>query len=137
MTFMTTELTASAPAEILKTDVLGRVRVRKERREEILDQFEKSGMAGRPFAKMIGVNYQTFASWIQKRQKARGDYQRLRRRKKIPALTFAEAVVEPSPKVGLTIELPGGARVKIESAEQMELLCRFLARVDKKDEQRC
>ena len=45
---MTTELAETVPAEILKTDVLGRVRVRKERREQILDEFEKSGMAGKP-----------------------------------------------------------------------------------------
>ena len=134
---MSTELAETALAEILKTDVLGRVRVRKERREQILDEFERSGMAGKPFAKMIGVNYQTFASWIQKRRKARGQYPCLRRRKKVSALKFVEAVVEPSAKVRMTVDLLGGARVKIESAEQMELLCRILASVDKKSERPC
>ncbi len=132
---MTTALTES---EILKADVLGRVSVRKEGRERILDEFEKSGMMGVPFAQMIGVNYQTFASWIQKRRKARGHYQRLvGRRKKVPTAKFVEAVVESPLKAMLTMELPGGARVKIESVEQMELMCLFLARLDKKGVQRC
>jgi transposase len=37
-------------------------------REAPLDEFERSGMMGRPFAKLLGVNYPTFASWIQKRR---------------------------------------------------------------------
>ena len=99
---------------VLKTDVLGRVRVKTERREAILDEFEKSGVAGAPFAKMIGVNYQTFASWAQKRRKARGQYPCLPAVKKTHRLKFMEAVVaaEPSGEIRrgeLTIELPGGA----------------------------
>jgi transposase len=125
--------------EILKTDVLGRVRMSVQRREAILDEFEKSGVAGAPFAKMIGVNYQTFASWIQKRRKARGQYRCLPAVKKAPALKFAEVVVaaESSGKTTLTVELPGGARVKVESPEQMELMCRLLTRLDKKETRIC
>jgi len=37
-------------ALILKTDVLGRVRMPKDRREAILDAFERSGMSGQAFA---------------------------------------------------------------------------------------
>jgi transposase len=59
---------------ILKRDVLGRVTFTKEQREALLDEFERSGLKGKPFAKLVGVNYQSFASWIQKRRRARGDY---------------------------------------------------------------
>lgn len=59
---------------MLKTDVLGRVRVKHEHREQILDDFERSGMSGRAYAKLHGIHHQTFASWIQKRRRARGDY---------------------------------------------------------------
>ena len=58
----------------LKRDVLGRVTLPAAQREALLDEFERSGMMGRPFAKLLGINYPTFASWIQKRRRARGDY---------------------------------------------------------------
>lgn len=49
---------ASTPGdetELLKTDVLGRARMPPEKREAILDEFERSGMSGLAFAKQIGV----------------------------------------------------------------------------------
>ena len=46
---------------VLKTDVLGRVKTPPERREALLDEFEKSGMSGVKFAQFIGVKYQTWA----------------------------------------------------------------------------
>jgi hypothetical protein len=52
----TTELMAAEP--LLKTDVLGRVRTPVERREMLLDEFEKSGLSGKKFAAMTGVSYQ-------------------------------------------------------------------------------
>jgi hypothetical protein len=60
--------------EFLKTDVLGRVRVRPEQREKMLDAFEASAMTGQAFAIHHGIKVQTFASWIQKRRRKRGDY---------------------------------------------------------------
>jgi len=41
-------------AEVLKTDTRGRVRVPVERREALLDEFEKSGMSGAKFARLAG-----------------------------------------------------------------------------------
>lgn len=62
------------PAPPLKRDVLGRVTLPATQREALLDEFERSGMKGLPFAQLVGIHYQTFASWIQKRRRARGDY---------------------------------------------------------------
>ena len=59
---------------VLKTDVLGRVKIAKGHREALLDAFERAGISGKAFARHHGVNYQTFASWIQKRRKERGSY---------------------------------------------------------------
>jgi hypothetical protein len=67
-------MTTLPASMILKRDALGRVTVTPARRAELLDEFERSGMKGVPFAKLVGVNYQTFASWIQKRRRERGDY---------------------------------------------------------------
>jgi hypothetical protein len=52
------------PEELLKSDVLGRVRTPVDRREALLDEFERSGLTGQKFAALVGVKYQTFASWI-------------------------------------------------------------------------
>jgi hypothetical protein len=45
------------PSEICKRDCLGRVTVSAQQRESILDAFERSGLKGKPFAKLVGVNY--------------------------------------------------------------------------------
>jgi DNA-binding transcriptional regulator YiaG len=36
----------------------------------LLAEFERSGVSGKKFAALVGVNYQTFASWRQQRKKA-------------------------------------------------------------------
>ena len=56
---------------ILKTDGLGRVRTPRERREQLLDEFERSGMSGVKFAEFVGLKYQTFATWWLQRRRQR------------------------------------------------------------------
>jgi hypothetical protein len=58
---------------VIKADVLGRVRTSRERREQLLDEFEKSGLTGQKFAEVVGIKYQTFATWAQRRRRQRGD----------------------------------------------------------------
>jgi hypothetical protein len=60
--------------EVLKTDCLGRVKVSADYREAVLDEFEASALSGKAFAQKYGIKYPTFASWIQKRRRERGDY---------------------------------------------------------------
>jgi transposase-like protein len=112
--------------EILKTDKLGRVRTPPDRREAILDAFERSGMPGTRFAAQHGINYQTFASWVQKRRRDRGDYgEAAHQGPKLtgpPALALAEVFVgrsapqragEPPRSGSLRVELPGGAVLEV------------------------
>lgn len=40
---------------ILKRDVLGLVTIPKEQREALLDEFERSGLKGKPFARLVPV----------------------------------------------------------------------------------
>jgi hypothetical protein len=109
------------PSEILPTDTKGRVRVSRERREELLDEFERSGMTGAQFARTIGLKYQTFAFWRQQRQKRK------------PALTspsaqksatveWLETVIDKgsvsAPGLPLLIRLPSGAAIELASASQ-------------------
>ena len=64
--------TTLSEEEVLKSDVPGRVRMPVERREALPDEFERSGLIGQKFAVLVGVKYQIFVSWIQKRRRNRG-----------------------------------------------------------------
>jgi hypothetical protein len=59
---------------IIKTDVLGRVKTPAARREQLLDEFERSGLSGCKFAELAGIKYSTFATWGQKRRRQNGTY---------------------------------------------------------------
>jgi hypothetical protein len=56
-------------AQIFKRDAMGRVRLPRARREELLDEYERNGISGVQFAAYVGIKYSTLASWIQKRQR--------------------------------------------------------------------
>jgi len=66
--------TTEAGEEVLKTDVLGRMKTPAARREQLLDEFERSGLSGKKFTELVGVKYPTFATWAQKRRRQRGAY---------------------------------------------------------------
>ena len=65
---MTSAIRAS---DILKQDARGRVLVSAARREVLLDEFERSGSSAMRFARLAGLNYSTFANWIQARRRKR------------------------------------------------------------------
>ena len=129
--------------KILKRDALGRVTLTGEQRDHLLDEFERSGLKGRPFARLAGVNYTTFASWIQKRRHARGDYARVARGQAASggasprALSWVEAVLAAPQSAApgtcngtgaatLHLNLPGGAHVTIATPQQAALAAQLL-----------
>ena len=120
------------PDEILKTDVLGRVRTPKARREALLAEFARSGVSGKKFAALVGVNYQTFASWVQQGRRQRAEYPASA--KGAEGLRLVEAVVEAendgagagAGREVLRVELPGGARVEIGAGRQVALAAALL-----------
>lgn len=123
--------------QILKVDVIGRVWTPRGQREAVLDEFERSGMAGTKFAEHIGVKYPTFASWVQKRRRERGAAVGGLCGSGAPkALEWVEAAVETGRcrggSVVLCVDLPGGARMEIgdgaQAAMAAELLCALAAR---------
>ena len=121
------------PDELLKTDVLGRVRVKKARRDALLDEFERGGTSAQAFAKMVGIKYQTFASWVQKRRRARKQYPAAKALPSAPtaagALRLVEAIAEPAVTKGteaLIVHLPGGARVEVRDARQAGIAAELL-----------
>ena len=123
----------------LKSDTKGRVRVPVERREELLNEFEGSGISAMRFAKLAGVKYATFANWRQKRRKTRaqvpesgvggtapGERAGLSR----PVRLF-EAYAEVGRNGvtgggGLMIELLGRARVVVESPAQLRMVAELI-----------
>jgi hypothetical protein len=102
--------------EILKVDARGRVQATAERREALLDEFDRSGMSGAGFAKHYGIKYSTFAYWTQ-----------ARRRKKTPSKQTGESqflMVTADGRNrsgGLTVELPHGVTLTITTPEEARL----------------
>ena len=113
--------------ELLKVDAIGRVWASRQRREALLDEFERSGTSAAQFAALTGVKYPTFASWVQKRRRMRDTAGRTE-----APLRWMEAVAAaPAPGGGLCVHLPCGARMEIADGRQAEVaaaLLRALAR---------
>ena len=65
--------TQSAATEIVEDggqrDRRGRVNWPRERREQLLDEYERSGLSQAAFARREGVRYPTFAHWVQERRR--------------------------------------------------------------------
>lgn len=113
---------------VLKQDVLGRVKTPKARREQLLDEFERSGLPGLKFAELVGIKYQTFATWAQKRRRQRGDYAAGKISVAKKSVRWLEAVMAPRPgsvvKAGalfLVLHLPCGVRVEMSDVRQVEM----------------
>jgi hypothetical protein len=102
-------------SEILKMDARGRVQVTLERREALLDEFDRSGMSGAGFAKHYGIKYTTFAYWLQARRRKRNPSKRTGS----PFLMVAVDATNRSN--GLTVELSLGVTLKITTPEEARL----------------
>lgn len=120
---------------LIKTDALGRVRTTKEQREALLDAFEAGGLSGPDFVRVHGINYQTFATWRQKRKRERGEYEDSSADGGYEpgSFTLIEAEVpdlhaddEASEEISISstplcVELPCGALVRIRDASSIAL----------------
>jgi hypothetical protein len=60
--------TQTGTEALLKTDTLQRVRTLPVRREQLLDEFERSGLSGLKLAALAGIKCQNFAAWAAKRR---------------------------------------------------------------------
>ena len=100
--------------QILKVDEVGRVQTPPEKRRQIVEEFERSGMTGAQFARHIGVKYPTMMAWVQARKRERGEPARL------GGPQWLEAVVEQEEagSGSLSIEVPGGLRLRVGSTDQ-------------------
>jgi transposase-like protein len=95
---------------IIRCDRRGRLRYTREQREAMLEAYSGSGLSGPRFAALHGVNYQTFAGWLQRRRRAGAQGG-------LPASAALEFVEVEAPagcrQEGLRVMLPGGAELDI------------------------
>jgi hypothetical protein len=93
----------------------------------LTDEFERSGLSGKKFTALVGVKYQTFATWAKKRREQRGLAGSVAAKPKpADSVRWLEAVVEKSSHSAqshhaLVIHLPGQARMEINGADQAKL----------------
>ena len=123
---------------VLKQDVLGRVKTPRARREQLLDEFERSGLPGLKFAELAGIKYPTFATWAQKRRRQRGDDAAGKITTARKSVQWLEAVLaapsEAVVKAGtlfLVLHLPGGVRAEISDVKQIELAAALVRALQK------
>ena len=120
---MTTLMKGEA-SSIIKVDEVGRRRMPAARREQILDEFERSGLSGAKFAALAGLKYSTFAAWAHRRRKRQGGADQVPV-KQADQVRWLEALVEPkepAATAGLTLQLPGGVRLEMTQASQAGLI---------------
>lgn len=108
--------------EVIKTDVLGRMRTPAARREGLLHEFEKSGLSAKKFAELSGIKYQTLATWLQKRrQQSKSSV------KATDTVKWLEAVVEQAQNPvaqsasSVVLRLPGGAQIELADRKQIPM----------------
>ena len=116
--------------DLLRTDEKGRVRTPRERRESLLDEFERSGVSGAKFAEITGLKYSTFAAWVSQRRRARSSGAKQEAPKNAATtVRWLEALVDKSASNAtghLSLILPNGVRIEIVDATQATLAAVFL-----------
>ena len=127
--------------QIMKTDQMGRVRTPRARQEELLDEFEHSGLSGPKFAALVGLKYQTFAAWITRRRKGKQSVAPKPAQAQGDSVHWIEAMVDQalpkSPGSALVIHLPGGARTEVADGVQAALVAQLLRLLHKEQPGAC
>ena len=120
----------------LKSDRKSRVRTPRERREQLLAEFEQTGASAAMFAKIAGLRYSTFAGWVNRRRKEQAKAEE-ENRGNGALVQFVEAAVEAKVEMRagrLRIDLPGGAHAEIGSSEEVMLAAELLQTLARKAE---
>jgi hypothetical protein len=119
--------------QILKTDSLARVRASPERKRELLDEFDRSGLSGAKFAALVGVKYSTFAAWAAKRKRSHpGKATPAKVADPAAKVRWLEAVIDQAQGAAgkgssaLVIYFGSGARMEVSDARQVELAAAVL-----------
>lgn len=120
---------------LIKTDAKGRVATPPERREQLLDEFERSGLSGAEFARLVGVKYPTFATWAARRRRQRALAQAPD--KVPPRVRWLEAVVSEAKSAAgnlvspLRVRLSAGACIELTELTQVNLAAALVQALEK------
>lgn len=118
---------------LLRLDTRGRVRTGRERREMLLAEFDRSGVSGARFARMAGINYQTFCGWLHVRRRESAGKPASKRPKPVKWLEAAVTNAAPPPPAGpLRVQLPGGAWMELAAPEQLRAAAQLLRELSAK-----
>ena len=123
-----TALTSTETTSIIRTDGIGRQRTPAARREQLLDEFERSGLSGAKFAALTGIKYSTFAAWAHRRRK-RQESGLSAACKPADPVRWLEALVEPVQSAmvpGVILRLPGGVNLELTQANQASLIASLI-----------
>ena len=113
--------------ELLRLDTRGRVRTGRERREMLLAEFDRSGVSGARFARMAGINRQTFYGWLHERRRAATGKPASKRCKPVKWLEAAVTPAATPAQAGpLRVQLPGGAWMDLGSPAQLRAAAQLL-----------
>ncbi len=128
-----TNMTA-ADDKVLKTDTKGRVQTPPERRQKLLEEFQRSGLSAVRFAELAGIKYQTFATWVTRSRKQQGLVGPPA--KAVDPVRWLEAVVteaKPTSPVAtpLKVRLPGGAWIELSDSNQACLAAALVHALEK------
>lgn len=121
---------------ILKADSKGRMQTPPARREQLLDEFEKSGLSGAKFAQLSGIKYQTFAAWAARRRQQRG-LSCPTLSPSAPSVRWLEAVVSEATTTPaqtlppIKVSLGTGSWVEFNQAAQVGLVAALLQALQK------
>jgi transposase-like protein len=99
-----------------KQDSRGRRVVNREEREQLLEEYERSGLTQKAFARQAGVKYATFVGWIRRRRKERQD-QRRGSAVKFESVGTLEAFLPV-----VEVQLPDGIIVRGQQAREVARL---------------
>ena len=128
----TMEVAASAEASLVETgekrDRLGRKITPVGRRRELVGAWRQSGLTQAEFARREGLNYSSFANWVQEERKATATGTR-RAAKPVAAVRFAEVRVPATLSGGGTMleaRLSDGTVLRGGSAKELAALMRAL-----------
>lgn len=126
-----TTTTGIEDGQIIKTDELGRVLVSRERREALLEEYERSKMSSAAFAQWAGIKSSTFAGWVQKRRRERkplASVTTVPTQSIKPSVGWVEAIVDQAPKMGsgLMMYFFDGVRMEIRDERGAALAAEVL-----------
>lgn len=108
------------------------MRFTPQRRQQLLGEFDRSGLSAPRFAEVTGLKYQTLAAWLQKRRMQRDAVAPAVTSDKEPAVQWLETVIEQAQGAtvltssALMVRLPSGATLEVANVAQVSLAAAVL-----------